>query len=114
MRCWTICDSARRGCRSSRSHCLGWMSESHRRRPLVLPITSPYHPNDAPLPEHRLHVHAYAGVDLWWDPDVGHGELADDQSCGGSEEPGLGQGEREGGIGPDARIVWPPRPGVET
>ena len=66
------------------------------------------------LPEQGLHVHAEAGVDLRGDPDVGYGELADDRLGGGSEEPGLGQSEREGGVGSDAGIVGVPRPGVQT
>ena len=71
-------------------------------------------PHNALLPEQGLHVHADAGVDLRGDPDVGCGELAGDRPRGGSEKPGLGQSEREGGVGSDAGVVGMPRPGVQT
>ncbi len=57
---------------------------------------------------------ADAIVDLRGDTDVSNCELADDWPCGGSEEPGLGQSEREGGVGSDAGIVGVPRPGIQT
>ncbi len=59
-------------------------------------------------------MHADEGVDLRGDSDVGYRELADDRPCGGSEEPGLGQGECEGGVGLDAGIVGGSRPGIQT
>ena len=88
------------------------LSPYHRERSEQSPIT--YDPDNAALPEQGRHLHADAGVDLRRDPDVGYRELADDRSCGGSEEPGLGQSEREGRSGSDAGIVGVPRPGVQT
>ena len=96
---------------SLRSRCIGGTVSGS-----VLPVTQrpplsphhPHHPNNAALREQRTDLHADPSVDLGGDADVGHGQLADDRPGGGSEEPGLGQGQREGGVGADAGIVGIP------